>query len=311
MALGSTQPLSGMITKNIFWWVKAAGAWGWQPYHLYMPIVMKSGNLNHLEPLGPVQGRTGIALPYIYDFNEYSKFVSPLFLGEFSCYRRKFAWNGNAKTNKQCIFRCSKVVFHRLTFFIIIVIFLRGLGRLNCSGIDAFPSFPRACTISSSSRLVFKGVFRESGVVHSFKMVDPVFVCGITLIEINSLWDLSAFSRTFQRLYSSLNPQVHISSFILFKYDWKLLPGTWYNPSFNKFLTFFILYYDQKMLTFYRCIVNCGVYILFTHQQMHFLLNLEKFKIYIKIHIIIAPTCFCLRPSSGSLYRDWLKLYLC
>ena len=32
-------------------------------------------------------------------------------------------------------------------------------------------------------------------------------------------------------------------------------------------------------------------YILFTHQQMHFLLNLEKFKIYIKIHINIAPTC--------------------
>jgi len=32
--------------------------------------------------------------------------------------------------------------------------------------------------------------------------------------------------------------------------------------------------------------------ILFTHQQMHFSLNLEKFKIYINIHINIAPTCF-------------------
>jgi len=36
------------------------------------------------------------------------------------------------------------------------------------------------------------------------------------------------------------------------------------------------------------------------------LLNLEKFKIYIKININIAATCFGLRPSSGSLYRAWL-----
>jgi len=36
-----------------------------------------------------------------------------------------------------------------------------------------------------------------------------------------------------------------------------------------------------------------------------FLLNLEKFKIYIKIHINIAPTCFGLR--QGNLYRAWLK----
>ena len=35
------------------------------------------------------------------------------------------------------------------------------------------------------------------------------------------------------------------------------------------------------------------------------LLNLEKFKIYIKRHINIAPTCFGLQPSSGSLYKAW------
>ena len=33
-------------------------------------------------------------------------------------------------------------------------------------------------------------------------------------------------------------------------------------------------------------------------------------KIYIKIHINIAPTCFGLQPSSGSLHWTWLKLYL-
>ena len=41
------------------------------------------------------------------------------------------------------------------------------------------PSFPRASTISSSSKVVVEGVFRESDVVHSIKMVDPVlFVFG-------------------------------------------------------------------------------------------------------------------------------------
>jgi len=49
----------------------------------------------------------------------------------------------------------------------------------------------------------------------------------------------------------------------------------------------------------------------FIHQQMHCLLNLEKFKIYIQIHTNIAPTCFGLRPSSGGLYWTWLMLYLC
>jgi len=33
--------------------VKAAGAWGWQPDHINVPNVMKSGSLNLLEPSGP------------------------------------------------------------------------------------------------------------------------------------------------------------------------------------------------------------------------------------------------------------------
>ena len=57
---------------------------------------------------------------------------------------------------------------------IIIIFFLHGLGRLTCPGIDALPSFPGASMISSSSRFVVEGVFRESGVVHSLKVVDPV-----------------------------------------------------------------------------------------------------------------------------------------
>ena len=34
--------------------------------------------------------------------------------------------------------------------------------------------------ISSSSRFVFEGVFRQSGVVHSFKIVDPVLCLDLT-----------------------------------------------------------------------------------------------------------------------------------
>ena len=62
MAVGSNQPLTEMSTKNISRGVKAAGAYGWQPYYIHVPTVLKSGNLNLLEPSGPVQDCNGIAL---------------------------------------------------------------------------------------------------------------------------------------------------------------------------------------------------------------------------------------------------------
>jgi hypothetical protein len=37
---------------------------------------------------------------------------------------------------------------------------------LTCSGIDPLPSFPGTSTISSPSRFVVEGAFRQSGVVH-------------------------------------------------------------------------------------------------------------------------------------------------
>jgi hypothetical protein len=66
MSLGSTQPLTEMSTRNISWGLKAAGAYGWQTYHLHVPIVLKSGSLNLLEPSGPVQVCNGIMIWYIY-----------------------------------------------------------------------------------------------------------------------------------------------------------------------------------------------------------------------------------------------------
>ena len=61
MALGLIQPLTEISTRNISCGVKVAGAYDWQPYHLNVPIVLKSGSLNLLEHSGPVQAYNGIA----------------------------------------------------------------------------------------------------------------------------------------------------------------------------------------------------------------------------------------------------------
>jgi len=61
VALGSTQPLTEMSTRNISWGVKAAGALGWQPYHFHVPTVLKSGSLKCLEPSGSVLACNGLA----------------------------------------------------------------------------------------------------------------------------------------------------------------------------------------------------------------------------------------------------------
>ena len=64
----------------------------------------------------------------------------------------------------------------------VVVCSVHGLGRSTCSGIDALPSFPGASTISSPPRFVVEIVFRKSGVLHSFEMVEPVlFVRGLEL----------------------------------------------------------------------------------------------------------------------------------
>jgi len=62
MDLRSTQPLTEMSTREVSWGVKAARAYGWQHYHLHVPIVLKSGSLNLLKPSEPVQACNGMAL---------------------------------------------------------------------------------------------------------------------------------------------------------------------------------------------------------------------------------------------------------
>jgi hypothetical protein len=45
---------------------QAAGARGWQPYHLHLPIVMKCGSFNLLENSGFVQAYTGFAITVLH-----------------------------------------------------------------------------------------------------------------------------------------------------------------------------------------------------------------------------------------------------
>jgi hypothetical protein len=52
------QPLTEMSTGNISQGVNVAGARGWQPYHLHVLNVFKSGSLNLLNPSGAAQACT-------------------------------------------------------------------------------------------------------------------------------------------------------------------------------------------------------------------------------------------------------------
>jgi hypothetical protein len=51
--------------QEYFLGVKAADAYGWQPCHFRVPIVLKSESFNLLEPSGPVKAWNGIALSNI------------------------------------------------------------------------------------------------------------------------------------------------------------------------------------------------------------------------------------------------------
>jgi hypothetical protein len=55
-----------MSTRNISWGVNSASARGWQPYHLHVQIVLKSGSLNLLESPGPVQALQRLMYLYFY-----------------------------------------------------------------------------------------------------------------------------------------------------------------------------------------------------------------------------------------------------
>jgi hypothetical protein len=67
MALRSIQPLNRNEYQEYLLRGKGGrclGTLGWQRYHLLLPMVLKSGNLNLLESSWPVQACNGLALPF-------------------------------------------------------------------------------------------------------------------------------------------------------------------------------------------------------------------------------------------------------
>jgi hypothetical protein len=64
MALGLTQPLTEMSTRNIFQGGKGGRCVGLTTLRLYVPMVLTSGSLILREPSGPVQAGNGIAVPF-------------------------------------------------------------------------------------------------------------------------------------------------------------------------------------------------------------------------------------------------------
>jgi len=65
MSLGVDPASNKNEYQEYFLGVKAAGAYSSQTYHLHVPIVLKSGSLNLLEPSGLVQGCISIVLLFL------------------------------------------------------------------------------------------------------------------------------------------------------------------------------------------------------------------------------------------------------
>ena len=61
MAVRSTQPVTEMTARDITWGVKADGAYGWQPCHLHVSIILKCWDR---QPLGAVRACPGFYRNY-------------------------------------------------------------------------------------------------------------------------------------------------------------------------------------------------------------------------------------------------------
>jgi hypothetical protein len=71
-----------MSTRNVSWDVKAAGAQDWQPYHLHVPNVLKSGSLNLSEPLEPALACSAIAVTFFTELDHDLSVTHPVFFLE-------------------------------------------------------------------------------------------------------------------------------------------------------------------------------------------------------------------------------------
>jgi hypothetical protein len=107
MALGSTQPLAEMSTRNISWGVKTAAAYGWFPYQLHVPTVLKSGSNKLLEPSGSVQACKEIAVPlhkhsFVHSVHNVRRTHSKHVTAIVTSYIQHFTWRLEHACNITC-----------------------------------------------------------------------------------------------------------------------------------------------------------------------------------------------------------------
>jgi hypothetical protein len=93
MALGSTQPLREMSTKSTSWG-KRGRCVGLTTLPPSCAVVMKSGNLNFLEPSGPPQVCNRTALLILTSILSFNLHTSPLY----------------GHLTKECIVQCNFVL---------------------------------------------------------------------------------------------------------------------------------------------------------------------------------------------------------
>jgi len=92
---------------------KASGAYCRQPYHLHVPIVLKSGNLNLLETFGSVQACNGIALSfYLYLVSIAAPWrPTVLFVCVICWLERSDQWNVGAKEEHMKCVNCDAYMY--------------------------------------------------------------------------------------------------------------------------------------------------------------------------------------------------------
>ena len=116
MVMGSTQPLTEMSTSNIFWVGKGGRCVEMTNLSPHVPIFMKSGSLNILEPSGPVQACIGIGSPICWKkVKTVSFFCSPA-----------------VPNQRKEHFLCLK--FSRLRWFVLLIGVLRWIWVWNIGG---------------------------------------------------------------------------------------------------------------------------------------------------------------------------------
>ena len=70
-------------------------------------------------------------------------------------------------------------------------------------------------------------------------------------------------------MYKHSNMELSVSEGTV--YIWMVNTSTWYTPSRDDDPIG-----SKHVVVYYCCTVHYGIYMLFIHQQLHFLLNLEK-----------------------------------